>query len=69
MSKKGSRHLCQKRKLPDLKSVYDGLCEDSIFGKWEKVSFAKTDKTPRAEKLELVHTDIWRLSLVLFLVG
>ncbi|KAE8689989.1 cytochrome P450 71A9-like [Hibiscus syriacus] len=57
MSEKGMNTLLSKGKLPDLKNVDVGLCEDCIFGKQKKVSFAKIDKTPKAEKLELVHTD------------
>ncbi|KAE8705429.1 hypothetical protein F3Y22_tig00110429pilonHSYRG01213 [Hibiscus syriacus] len=44
------------------------LCEDCIFGKQKKVSFAKIDKTPKTEKLELIHTDVWRPSSVSSLV-
>ncbi|KAE8735860.1 Cytochrome P450 90B1 [Hibiscus syriacus] len=39
-----------KGKLPDLKNVDVGLCEDYIFGKQKKVSFAKIGKTPKAER-------------------
>ncbi|KAE8685870.1 cytochrome P450 71A9-like [Hibiscus syriacus] len=57
MSEKGMKTLLSNGKLPDLKNVDVGLCEDCIFGKQKKVSFAKIGKTPKAEKLELVHTD------------
>ncbi|KAE8698394.1 hypothetical protein F3Y22_tig00110597pilonHSYRG00102 [Hibiscus syriacus] len=46
-----------------------GLFEDCIFGKQEKVSFAKIGKTPKTEKLELVHTDVWGPSPVPSLAG
>ncbi|KAL5770994.1 hypothetical protein ACOSP7_015148 [Xanthoceras sorbifolium] len=59
MSEKGMKTLLSKGKLPDLKAVDVGLCEDCIFGKQKKVSFAKIGKIPKAEKLELVHTDVW----------
>ncbi|KAE8725614.1 Purple acid phosphatase 10 [Hibiscus syriacus] len=50
MSEKGMKTLLSKGKLSDLKSVDVGLCEDCIFGKQKKVSFAKIGKTPKAEK-------------------
>ncbi|KAE8684638.1 Chitin elicitor receptor kinase 1 [Hibiscus syriacus] len=59
MSEKGMKILLSKGKLPDLKNVDVGLCEDCIFGKQKKVSFAKIGKTLKAERLELVHTDVW----------
>ena len=69
MSEKGMKTLLSNGKLPDLKSVDVGLCEDCIFGKQKKVSFAKIGKTPKAEKLELVHTDVWGPSPVQSLAG
>ncbi|KAE8655918.1 NAC domain-containing protein 48 [Hibiscus syriacus] len=69
MSEKGMKTLFSKGKLSDLKTVDVGLYEDYIFGKQKKVSLAKIDKTPKAEKLELVHTDIWGPSLVPSLAG
>ncbi|KAE8723109.1 Retrovirus-related Pol polyprotein from transposon TNT 1-94 [Hibiscus syriacus] len=58
-----------KRKLPDLKNVDGGLCEDCIFGKQKKVIFTKIGKTPKAERLELVHTDVWGPAPVPSLAG
>ncbi|KAE8731332.1 Detected protein of unknown function [Hibiscus syriacus] len=69
MSEKGMKTLLLKGKLPDLMNVYVGLCEDCIFGKQKKVSFAKIGKTPKAEKLELIHTDIWGPSPIPSLAG
>ncbi|KAE8689304.1 paired amphipathic helix protein Sin3-like 3-like [Hibiscus syriacus] len=69
MSEKGRKTLLSKGKLSDLKSIDVGLCEDCIFGKQKKVSFAKIGKTPKAEKLELVHTDVWGPSSVPSLAG
>ncbi|KAE8697282.1 omega-6 fatty acid desaturase, endoplasmic reticulum isozyme 1 [Hibiscus syriacus] len=69
MSEKGMKTLLSKGKLPDLKNLDVGLCEDCIFGKQKKVSFAKIGKTPKVEKLELVHTDVWGPSPVPSLVG
>ena len=69
MSEKGMKTLLSKGKLPDLKNVDVGLCEDCIFGKQKKVNFTKIGKTPKAERLELVHTDVWGPSLVSSLAG
>ena len=35
------------------------MCESCILGKQKKVSFLKIDRTPKAKKLELIHTDLW----------
>ena len=64
MSKKGMKVLVSKRKLPDLKSVDVGLCEDCIFVKQKRVSFSNISKPPKVEKLELVHTNMWGPSSV-----
>ncbi|KAE8661680.1 hypothetical protein F3Y22_tig00113725pilonHSYRG01810 [Hibiscus syriacus] len=69
MSEKGMKTLLSKGKLSDLKNIDVGLCEDCIFGKQKKVSFAKIGKTPKAEKLELVHTDVWGPSPIPSLSG
>ncbi|KAE8683538.1 hypothetical protein F3Y22_tig00111200pilonHSYRG00002 [Hibiscus syriacus] len=69
MSEKGMKTLLSKGKLPDLKNIDVRLCKDCIFGKQKKVSFAKIGKTPKAEKLELVHTDVWGPSPVPSLAG
>ncbi|KAE8713932.1 Detected protein of unknown function [Hibiscus syriacus] len=69
MSEKGMKILLSKGKLSDLKNVDVGLCEDCIFGKQKKVSFAKIGKTPKAERLELVHIDVWGPSPVSSLAG
>ena len=59
MSEKGIKMLLSKGKLPELKSVDFDMCESCILGKQKKVSFLKTGRTPKVEKLELVHTDLW----------
>ena len=58
MSEKGMKMLLSKGKLPKLKSIDFDMCESCILGKQKKVSFLKTGRTPKAEKLELVHTDL-----------
>ncbi|RVX02202.1 Retrovirus-related Pol polyprotein from transposon TNT 1-94 [Vitis vinifera] len=61
--------LLSKGKLPELKSIDFDMCESCILGKQKKVSFLKTGKTPKAEKLELVYTDLWGPSPVASLGG
>ncbi|XP_070002053.1 uncharacterized mitochondrial protein AtMg00300-like [Nicotiana sylvestris] len=58
MSEKGMKLLASKKKLSNLKHVELGLCEDCIYGKQKRVSFSKVGRTPKKEKLELVHTDV-----------
>ena len=61
MSEKGMKILLLKEKLPKLKSIDFDMCENCISEKQKNVSFLKTSKTPKAGKLELVHTDLWGL--------
>ena len=69
MSEKGMEMLLSKRKLPELKSIDFDMCESCILGKQKNVSFLKTSKTPKAEKLELVYTNLWGPSSVASLGG
>jgi len=69
MSEKGMKVLLSKGKLPALKSVESDICEDCILGKQKKVSFVKIGRTPKLEKLDLVHTDLWGPSPVASLGG
>ena len=69
MSEKGMKMLLSKGKLPELKSIDFDMCERCILGKQKNVSFLNTGRTPNAEKLELVHTDLWGPSLVASLRG
>ena len=48
-----------KGKLPCLQSVEIDMCEDCILGKQKRVSFQTSGRTPKKEKLKLVHSDIW----------
>lgn len=59
MSEKDMKMLVARGKLPELKYVESEFCEPCIFGKKKKVSFVKTGKAPKAQKLELVHTDVY----------
>ena len=69
MSEKGMKMLLSKRKLPELKSIDFDMCESCILGKQKNVSFLKTGRTPKADKLELVYTDLWGPSPVASLGG
>ena len=51
MSEKGMKLLASKGKLSDLKSVDVGFCEDCIYGKHKRVSFSKSVRTSKTEKL------------------
>ena len=69
MSEKGMKMLLSKGKLPELKSIDFDMCESYILGKQKNVNFLKPGRTPKAEKLELVHTDLWGPSPVASLEG
>ena len=58
MSEKGMKMLLSKGKLPKLKSINLDICERYILGNQKRVSFLKTGRTPKARKLELIHTDL-----------
>ena len=51
--------LLSKGKLQELKSIDFDMCESCILGKQKNVSYLKTSRTLKVEKLELVHTDLW----------
>ena len=59
MSEKGLKIMHSKGKLLGLQSINIDLCECCIFGKQKRVSFKTGGRTPKQEKLELVHTDVW----------
>ena len=61
--------LLSKGKIPELKFIDFDMCESYILGKQKNVRFLKTSRTLKAEKLELVHTDLWGLSSVATLGG
>ena len=58
-----------KRKTTRIEVHCFDMCESCILGKQKNVSFLKTGRTPKAEKLELVHTDLWGPSPVASLGG
>ncbi|KAL3830794.1 hypothetical protein ACJIZ3_019596 [Penstemon smallii] len=59
MSEKGMKIMHSKGKLPNLQSIDIDMCEDCILGKHKRVSFQTSGRTPKKEKLELVHSDVW----------
>ena len=59
MSEKGMKVVLSEDKLSELKSVELDFCEGCVYGKQKRVSFSTVRKTSKAEKLELVHTDVW----------
>ena len=61
--------LLSKGKLLELKSIDFDMYESCILGKQKNVSFLKTGRTPKAKKLELVHTNLWGPSPVASLGG
>ena len=61
--------MVSKGKIPNLKHVDVEPCEHCIFVKQKKVSFSKTNKSSKVERLELVHTDVWGPALVKSLEG
>ncbi|WVZ03536.1 hypothetical protein V8G54_024342 [Vigna mungo] len=59
MSEKGMRIMHSKRKLPSLRSIEFDMCEDCILGKHKRVSFQRSERIPKKERLEFVHSDVW----------
>ncbi|WVY99473.1 hypothetical protein V8G54_015558 [Vigna mungo] len=59
MSEKGMRIMHSKGKLPSLQSLEFDMCEDCILGKQKRVSFQRSGRIPKKERLELVHSDVW----------
>jgi len=58
MSEKGMKVMLSKDKLSGLKSIDLDFCEDCVYGKQQRVSFSKVRRTLKAERLELVHSDV-----------
>ncbi|KAM0058194.1 putative RNA-directed DNA polymerase [Helianthus debilis subsp. tardiflorus] len=69
MSEKGLKMLAQKGKFPDLKKVETEFCEPCVLGKQKRVTFVKKSRTPKAQKLELVHSDVYGPTSVTSLGG
>ena len=69
MSEKGMQILHLRKLLPYLKQVSLELCENCVYGKQKRVRFLRVGKHKKSEKLELVHTDVWRPDQVQYLGG
>jgi hypothetical protein len=53
-------HILQKINLfLDLKQIDLDLCEHCVYGKKKRVSFVRTGKEKKSERLELVHINVW----------
>ena len=59
MSEKGMKVIHSKKVLPGLKCVNMDFYESCVYEKQKRVSFMKTRKENKSEKLELVHIDVW----------
>ena len=59
MSEKGMKIMHSKNKLTGLQLVEIDTCEDCIIGKQKRVSFETSGRTPKKERLEFVHFDVW----------
>ena len=57
--------MLSKDKLSRLKYIELDFCEDCVYEKQKRVSFSTVRKTLKAEKLELVHTDVWSKASIL----
>ena len=64
MSEKGMKVLNSKKVLTGLKCVNMDFYESCLYGKQKRVSFVKTGKEKKSERLELVHTVVWGLAKV-----
>ena len=61
--------LISSGRIPNLKKVEVGFCKPCVFKKQKKVTFGKSGSTPKMEKLELVHTDIYEPTTVASIGG
>ena len=59
MSEKDMKELLSKKVLPSLKCVNMDFYKICVHGKQKRVSFVKSVKEKKNEKLEVVHTDVW----------
>ena len=60
MNEKGIQILHSRKLLPYLKQVSLEFCENCVYGKHKRVIFLRVGKQKKSEKLELVHTHVWR---------
>lgn len=65
----GMKMLVKDDMIPEQKSMEHHTYESSILRKQKRVSFSSGSRELKAEKLELVHTDVWGASPVASLEG
>ena len=56
--------MLSKGKLSGLESIDLDFYEDCVYEKQRKVRFSKAKKSPKAERLELVYTNVWGQAIV-----
>ncbi|XP_059627399.1 uncharacterized mitochondrial protein AtMg00300-like [Cornus florida] len=59
MSERVPKIMHSKGKLPGIQAIDIDFYESCVMGKQKRVSFKKSSRDLRKEKLELVHTDVW----------
>ena len=60
MSENSIKVIHSNKVLLGLKCVNMDFYESCVFGKQKRVSFVKSGKEKKSERLELVHRDVWR---------
>ena len=61
ISKKGMWILHKRNLFSYLKQVDLDFCEHFVYGKHKRVIFLRVGKEKKSEKLELVHTYVWKI--------
>jgi L-rhamnose mutarotase len=69
MIQKGMQILHKINLFMDLKQIDLDLFKHGVYGKQKRVRFIIVIKEKKSERLELVHTDVWRLTQVSSLGG
>jgi hypothetical protein len=60
MSEKGMKILYKMNLFSDLKQIGFDFCEHFFNGKHKRIKFIRVRKEKKSERLELVHTYVWR---------
>ena len=61
--------LHSNKVLPGLRCVNMDICESCVYKKQKRVSFVKSGKENKNERLELVHIDVWEPTHLSYLGG
>jgi len=59
MNERGMKIMLSKHKLSGLITIDLDFYEDCVYGNQRRVNLSKVRKTLKAERLELVHIDVW----------